>query len=153
MAEWMGIDRRPVADRMSFTRILWHEALITMSTLLDLLYSGQVWLYKIRSINFLTKKLILFFASYIRSSEDISSSGYSSAEPVSMALSRTASLTTNTNRNRPKTRRSEVSSNKISVFLHIFSVFLEGKKSQENFQNQSQDPLQTNIVYKVTKFL
>lgn len=45
--------------------------------------------------------------SYIRSSDDISS-GYSSTEPVSMALSRTSSLT-NATRYRPKTRRTEVS--------------------------------------------
>lgn len=49
--------------------------------------------------------------SYIRSSEDISSgysTQYSSAEPVSMALSRTSSLT-NATRNRQKTKRTEVS--------------------------------------------
>ncbi|XP_055327106.1 receptor expression-enhancing protein 2 isoform X3 [Sitodiplosis mosellana] len=42
---------------------------------------------------------------YIRSSEDVSS-GYSSTEPVSMALSRTSSLT-NPTRLRPKTKRTE----------------------------------------------
>lgn len=52
-----------------------------------------------------------FQFSYIRSSEDISSgysTQYSSAEPVSMALSRTSSLT-NATRCKSKTKRTEVS--------------------------------------------
>lgn len=48
----------------------------------------------------------LFF-SYVRSSEDISSSGYSSAEPMSVGLSRTASMT-NATRARIKARKPEV---------------------------------------------
>lgn len=48
-----------------------------------------------------------FVTSYIRSSEDISS-GYSSTEPATMALSRTSSLTNGTTRYRPKAKKSEV---------------------------------------------
>lgn len=53
----------------------------------------------------LNKKFCNF--SYIRSSEDISSSGYSSAEPMSVGLSRTASMT-NATRARIKARKPEV---------------------------------------------
>lgn len=62
---------------------------------------------------------ILFhhFHSYIRSSEDISS-GYSSADPMPIALSRTTSLT-NTASIKLKAKRSEVSAN---TFLHFFNL-------------------------------
>lgn len=55
-----------------------------------------------------------FYCSYIRSTEDISS-GYSSAEPVSVALSRTASLTNATKAKTKSIRHNEVSSNLLMV--------------------------------------
>lgn len=64
-------------------------------------------------------KFFLCFCSYIRSSEDISS-GYSSAEPMPIALSRATSLT-NTAAIKLKAKRSEVSAIKFTKFHFYFN--------------------------------
>lgn len=96
--EWI-VRHQPTGLSMFITKMECRGALTTMSM------SDVLILIDIRNYFFFI--LIKKSSSYIRSSEDISS-GYSSTEANSMALSRTASLSNGT-RYRPKTRRNEVS--------------------------------------------
>lgn len=93
-------DRHPAVARLTFIMMTsWREALTPISEYPALTIA-----------DFTILSALTYFHSsnrYIRSSEDISS-GYSSTEPVSMALSRTSSLT-NSTKHRPKAKRTEVS--------------------------------------------
>lgn len=67
--------------------------------------------------------------SYVRSSEDISS-GYSSAEPMPIALNRTTSLT-NTAAIKIKAKRNEVSAGTHSSFCHLFLLTFRHRLSRQ----------------------